>query len=116
MKREPVARSRLDVAALYETLDRKRKLREMTLEDVAAMLDVNYSTMACWRRGGGIQGDVALRIALLCDIDLRDYAVRVPPADPLPATQGRALRQRGPGPPAHDRFPAVRVFLTSPGP
>jgi transcriptional regulator with XRE-family HTH domain len=89
-KREQAASLRLDAGRLYAVLDAKRRHLGMTLEDTASELRVSASTMACWRRGGGMQGDVALRIALLCDIDLRDYAVRVPPADPLPQAREAA--------------------------
>jgi transcriptional regulator with XRE-family HTH domain len=112
--KKPDGAIQLDVAALYEALDRERKRREMTLGKVAGQLNVSYATVSCWRRtASGMNADAALRIALWLDIDLRDFAR---PPDPLPATQGRALRHRGPGPPTHDRLPAVRVFLTSPGP
>ena len=108
-KREPVTCFALDVAALYEAVDAERRRSRMTLEQVAAELDVSYSTMACWRcGGGGIQADAALRLALWMDIDLRDFAR---PPDRLPATQGRALRHRGLEAPAHDRLPVDALFF-----
>ena len=79
----------LDVARLYEALDRERRRRKMLLADVADELRVNYSTMACWRRGGGMNADALVRLSLwMPRLDLRDYAVQ--PADPLPATKGEA--------------------------
>ncbi len=55
---------------------------------VAAELGVNASTISQWRRGVGMSGDVALRIACWLRVDLRDFAKE--PADPLPETQRAA--------------------------
>ena len=86
----PVSNLRLDAGKLYEALDHERLQRDMTLEEVAAELDVAYSTLACWRRGGGMNGDVVVRLAIWLPItDLRTYA-RYAPADPPPETQGAA--------------------------
>jgi len=82
-KRAPLASYRLDSAALFAALDAERLRCNMTLEAVAAELDVHHSTMAVWRHGGGMRADVALRAALWLEIDLRDFAV-------LPAAQGAA--------------------------
>jgi transcriptional regulator with XRE-family HTH domain len=90
-KRVPAASLRLDAGRLYEALDNERKQREMSLEEVAAELCLSYSTMACWRRGGGLNGDALLRLAVWMPItDLRAYARQLPPADPLPAVQTEA--------------------------
>jgi len=79
----------LDAAKLYEAIDHERQRRGMSLEEVAAELDASYATMACWRRGGSMRGDVLMRICFWMPIpDLRVYARH--PEDPLPATQGQA--------------------------
>jgi transcriptional regulator with XRE-family HTH domain len=77
----------LDMARLQEALERERRRREMTYPEVAARLGITTAAVRQWRRGFGMNGDTALRLALLLDIDLRDYAR---PPDPLPAIQGAA--------------------------
>lgn len=73
--KKPDGAIQLDVAALYAALDRERQLREMTLEEVAGQLDVCYSTLACWRRGGGMNADALVRLSLwMPRLDLRAYA------------------------------------------
>ena len=86
--KKPDGAIQLDIPALYQALDRERQHRKMTLGEVADRLDVSYATMACWRRGGGMNADAAVRLSLWLRADLRDFAR--PPADPLPAKQGRA--------------------------
>lgn len=77
----------LDAMKLYEAIDAERQLREMTVEELAAELDVSYPTLCCWRRGdNGMRGDVALRISFFLGADLRRFARQI---DPLP-DQGRA--------------------------
>lgn len=89
-KKVPVPDLKLDAGKLYEALDHERTRRGMTLEEVAAELCVSYSTMACWRRGGGLNGDALMRLAIWMPItDLRVY-IRHMPADPLPAVKGAA--------------------------
>lgn len=87
--KKPDGAIQLDVTRLYEALDRERQRREMRLDEVAAELDVAYSTMACWRRGGGMNADALVRVSLWMPVtDLRAYARQ--PADPLPETQEAA--------------------------
>jgi transcriptional regulator with XRE-family HTH domain len=82
--RKPDGAVQLNVEKLYEAITRERRERGMTLADLAAVLNVNMSTIACWRHGGGINGDVLVRLCLwMPHLDLRAYAR--PPADPLPA-------------------------------
>jgi transcriptional regulator with XRE-family HTH domain len=60
---------------------------------VAAELGIDASTIAQWRRGVGMSGDVAVRLAIWMDVDLRAYARQVParpPADPAPAVSADA--------------------------
>lgn len=78
----------LDTPRLYLDFDRERKLRELTLEQAADQLDVNYLTLACWRRGGGANGDALVRLALWMPLNLRDYARM--PADPPPPARPEA--------------------------
>ena len=87
--KKPDGAIQLDVAALYAALDRERQHREMTLEEVAGELDVCYSTLACWRRGGGMNADALVRLSLwMPRLDLRAYARR--PADLAPAVSADA--------------------------
>ena len=89
--KKPDGAIQLDVAALYAAFDRERQRRKMTLEEVADELDVCYSTLACWRRGGGMNADALVRLSLWMPIaDLRGFAVRVPAADLGPATSDAA--------------------------
>ncbi len=71
-------------------VEAERQRRGLTHKQVAEEhLRVTYTTLCYWRRGGpSIGGNVALRIARFCDIDLRDYARM--PADPLPAATTEA--------------------------
>ena len=88
--RKPVGATQLDSRKLYEAMTSERQRRKMTLAEMAAELDVDISTIACWRRGGGINGDALLRLCIWMPItDLRAYARQLPPADP-PADQGEA--------------------------
>ena len=83
--KKPDGAIQLDVAALYEALDDERQRREMLLEELADELNVCYSTLACWRRGGGMNADAIVRVCLWMPIaDLRKFARQ--PADPLPVT------------------------------
>jgi len=87
--KKPDGAIQLDVAALYATLDAERQLREMTLEEVADELRICYSTLACWRRGGGMNADALVRLSLwLPRLDLRAYARQ--PADSPPAQREAA--------------------------
>ena len=88
--KKPDGAIQLDVARLYEALDQERQRREMLLEEVAGELDVNISTIACWRRGGGINGDALVRLSLWMSVDLRDFARHPAGAEHPPATQGKA--------------------------
>lgn len=78
----------LDTGALTKAIERERVRRQLRHYQVAAELGVSETTVACWRRGGGMNGDVALRISVWLRKDLRDYARH--PEDPLPADQGKA--------------------------
>jgi transcriptional regulator with XRE-family HTH domain len=64
----------LDMGRLLEELDAKAHSLHMTQAQVAAELSVHPTTVAAWRRGFTMSGDVALRLATWLDIDLRDYA------------------------------------------
>jgi transcriptional regulator with XRE-family HTH domain len=77
----------LDMARLQEMLERERRRRKMTHLEVAAELGVSDATVRQWRRGFGMNGDTALRLALLLRVDLRDFARQ----DPLPENQKAAL-------------------------
>ena len=87
--RKPVGAIQLDVPKLYEAMTRERQRRKMTLAEMAAELDVDISTIACWRRGGGMNGDALVRLSLwMPRLDLRAYAR--PPAGPAPAVSADA--------------------------
>ena len=89
--RKPVGVTQLDVGKLYEAITRERQRRKMTLAEMAAELDVNISTIACWRRGGGVNGDVLVRVCLWMPIaDLRSFARERPAADLAPAVSDAA--------------------------
>ena len=87
--RKPVGAIRLDVPKLYTAMTRERQRRKMTLAEMAAELDVDISTIACWRRGGGMNGDALVRLSIWMPVDLRDFA-REPAADLAPATPDAA--------------------------
>jgi hypothetical protein len=76
----------LDMARLGEALDRERRRRHMTWPELAQLLGIDTATPRQWRRGGGMNGVIALRISLFIDADLRRFTV--PPA--LPATRDAA--------------------------
>ena len=86
--KKPDGAIQLDVARLYEALDREQCRLKLTHLEVADRLDVSYATLACWRRGGGMNADAAVRLALWLRVDLRAYTRQ--PADPLPGTQKAA--------------------------
>ncbi len=66
-------------------VEAERQRRGLTQTQVAEHLRITYVTLCYWRRAGpSIGGNVALRIACFCRIDLRDYARQ--PAD-QPATR-----------------------------
>jgi len=71
---------------LLDALERKQAGCNMRQADVAAVLGVHAATIRQWRRGFGMNGAVALRLAVWLDIDLRDYGRQ----DPLPVTQRAA--------------------------
>ena len=77
----------LDMPRLLDELDRKRASRHMRLADVAAVLGVHKDTIQKWRQGFGMNGDVALRLALWLDVNLSDYARQ---DHPLPAAKTEA--------------------------
>ena len=84
--KKPAGVVQLDMGRLLEELDAKAHSLHMTQAQVAAELSVHPTTVAAWRRGFTMSGDVALRLALWLDINLSDYARQ----DPLPAKQGKA--------------------------
>jgi len=86
----------LDMVRLQEALERERRRRKITHLEEAAELGVSDATVRQWRRGFGMNGDTALRLALLLRVDLRDFAVRKPPADLVPATPMRPDTSRPP--------------------
>ena len=65
----------------------------MWLTQVTAMLDVHQTTISQWRHHGwGMNGDAALRLAVLLDIDIRDYATQLR----SPRTSGARLERAEP--------------------
>lgn len=68
----------LDMARLQEALERERHRRKMTRTAQAAELGIDAATVRQWRRGFGMNGNTALRIALLLRVDLRDFALYPP--------------------------------------
>jgi transcriptional regulator with XRE-family HTH domain len=87
-QKERTATTGLDPRRLYAAIDHERKLRDMTLEELASELDVSYPTLCCWRRGDdGMRADVALRISLFLSADLRRFARQI---DPSPRSQMEA--------------------------
>ena len=80
----------LDTGALTEAIERERVRRQLRHYQVAAELGVSETTVACWRRGGGMNGDVALRISVWLSVDLRDFARQKPAADLAPAVSADA--------------------------
>jgi transcriptional regulator with XRE-family HTH domain len=88
LKKPPAASISLDTPAICRALERERVRRKLKHYQVAAQLDVSETTIATWRRGGGMSGDVAVRVAGWLDVDLRDFAR--PPADLGPAQSDAA--------------------------
>ena len=87
-QKERTATIGLDARKIYEELDRKRQRRGMSLEELAAELDVGYQTLRCWARGdNGMRADVAVRISLFLGADLRRFTRQI---DPPPAKQEAA--------------------------
>ena len=84
-RKSPEPALELDVLGLMEAIERERQHRGLTYQQVSEQLRIGYTTLCYWRRGGtSIGGNIALRIAVWLNIDLRNYAKE--PAD-QPATQ-----------------------------
>jgi DNA-binding XRE family transcriptional regulator len=83
-KRRPSAPGlELDIGKLCEAVEAERQERGLTQHRLADELGVDYTTMCVWRRGrGGMNGDVALRIACWLPADLRDFAKEPAVLDP----------------------------------
>jgi hypothetical protein len=84
-KHPPAVSVELNIEQLTLAIERERVRRQLRHYQVAAELGVSETTVACWRRGGGMNGDVAVRIAVWLRRDLRSFARQKPAADLDPA-------------------------------
>jgi len=86
--KKPAGAIQLDMGRLLDALESKQHSWDMSQRQVADVLKIHDSTIRQWYRGFTMSGDVALRLAIWLDIDLRDFAR--PPAALDPATKGQA--------------------------
>ena len=68
------AQLEVDLDALFEAVDRKRRHLGMRRKDVAAELGIAACTLSTWGAGGGIGATAILRVCSWLNCDIRTFA------------------------------------------